>query len=61
MNIPPSLTSKTKARIALEQKALKAVCACLYYDLQDCLSETSDKELEAIINNDYTCPVCSKD
>ena len=60
MNLPKSLSDKTKARLALEEKALKAVCACLYYDLQDCLSETSDDELKAIVKGEQTCPTCSE-
>jgi redox-regulated HSP33 family molecular chaperone len=46
-------------RQMLEQQALKQVCACLYYDLADCLNETSDQELIDIINHHYDCDSCS--
>ena len=42
-------------RDSLEQLALQAVCAFQYYDLADCMNETTDYELQNIINGDYPC------
>lgn len=39
-------------REILEQQALEAVCACLYYDLADNLDSAGDDELLAIIEQD---------
>lgn len=36
----------------LEQQALKAVCACWYYDLADNIEVASDSELLAIVERD---------
>ncbi|MBN9397927.1 hypothetical protein J0I05_01820 [Candidatus Saccharibacteria bacterium] len=47
-------------REILESLAIDAVCACLYYDLQDTLEETPDKELLAIINRTEPCEVCGQ-
>jgi len=56
--IPENLIRKTPSREKLEKLATKAVCTCLYYDLQDTLSESSDEELQAIVDGDYDCPIC---
>lgn len=45
-------------RHELERLALMRVCACQYYDLADCLAETTDRELLDIINHDYRCTMC---
>lgn len=44
-------------RETLEAMAIEAVCACDYYDLMDCIDATSDKDLQAIID-DSSCAVC---
>lgn len=45
-------------RMALEKAALKEVCACQYYDLQDNLVSTSSLELIRVIAHNYDCPMC---
>jgi hypothetical protein len=45
-------------RRLLELIALREVCACKYYDLNDCLQETSEEELIEIIQNRHYCPIC---
>jgi len=45
-------------RELFEAIALQRVCACQYYDLADCIGETSDQELIYIINQNYDCPMC---
>ncbi|SEG88101.1 hypothetical protein [Marinobacterium lutimaris] len=40
------------SREELEQLALSAVPADLYYDLQDTLNETPDEDLWTIVNDD---------
>lgn len=53
------LKQYAKERKRLENTALKAICACYYYVLADCLNETSVKELEQIIaNNGVECQDC---
>ena len=47
-------------RETLESEALKAVCACLYYDLADYLEITSDDELRAIIEHKVKCDICGE-
>ena len=47
-------------RETLEAEALKAVCACLYYDLADYLDSTSDEELRAIIEHRVKCDNCGE-
>ena len=54
------LSRRSIGRLSLETAALKAVCACQYYDLADNLSITSSLELLHIINNKYDCPSCSR-
>lgn len=46
-------------RETLEAEALKEVCACMYYDLLDGIGETSDAELQAIIEHKVACD-CSE-
>lgn len=45
-------------REILEEAALQAVCACLYYDLADCLGETPNGELLDIIEGRNRCGNC---
>jgi len=45
-------------REVLEHLALEQVCACLYYDLADCIDESSDEELIAIVDGTSRCDVC---
>jgi hypothetical protein len=45
-------------RKVLERVALERVCPCLYYDLADYMSETSDDELIAIIEGEISCNDC---
>ena len=47
-------------RETLEAEALKAVCACLYYDLADYLDSTTDEELLAIIQHKVKCDICGQ-
>ena len=47
-----------RRRVVLEKIALQMVCACQYYDLADCIDESSDQELVDIINHNYDCPMC---
>lgn len=42
-------------RETLEAEALKEVCACMYYDLLDGIGETSDAELQDIIEHKVAC------
>jgi len=50
----------TVEREKLEKAALQAICACYFYDLADCLDETSDEELEQIVaNNGVECQNCA--
>ena len=48
-------------RETLEQLALQAACPCLYYDLADCLGETTDNELAAIVDGTVQCADCKGD
>lgn len=48
----------TISREDLEKQALEEVCACLYYDLADTVGETSDEDLQAIIDHTFTCDTC---
>ena len=43
-----------------EAESLKAVCACLYYDLADNLDSTTDAELRAIIDHKVKCDNCGE-
>jgi hypothetical protein len=45
-------------REQLENEALKAVCACRYYDLADYMSITTTEELLAIIEHRSMCDNC---
>jgi hypothetical protein len=45
-------------RETLEEAALLAVCACCYYDLADCLEETTNSELLDIIEGRSRCHNC---
>jgi hypothetical protein len=54
------LSRRSIGRLSLEKAALKAVCACQYYDLADNLSVTSSVELVHIINGNYDCALCGQ-
>jgi len=45
------------SREELEALAMKAVCACWYYDLADTLEETADTDLLCVIERD-PCTFC---
>jgi hypothetical protein len=55
---PGEQTGVTLDREELEEQALNEVCACRYYDLQDTLDETSDKDLRLIIDHVIPCEIC---
>jgi hypothetical protein len=55
MNLSTVLREVRLRRVILERAALQMVCACLYYDLADCIDEASDQELTDIINQNYDC------
>jgi hypothetical protein len=57
---PGEQTGVTLDREELEEQALNEVCACRYYDLQDTLRETSDKDLRLIIDHVIPCEICGK-
>ena len=59
MNVS-QLSRRQIGRLALEKTALKEICACQYYDLQDALDITSSKELLRIITHNYDCPMCGR-
>jgi hypothetical protein len=59
MNVS-NLSRRSIGRLSLEKAALKAVCACQYYDLADNLSVTSSLELVHIINGNYGCALCGQ-
>ena len=50
----------TTSREDLESQALKAISACLYYDLADTVQEESDETLQAIISGKHTCEDCGE-
>ena len=50
----------TLTREELEKAAMQAVCACQHYDLADNLENTSDEELQDIIDGNYDCEMCGK-
>ena len=54
------LSRREIGRLALEKTALKEVCACQYYDLQDNLETTKSLELIRIINHNYDCAMCGR-
>jgi redox-regulated HSP33 family molecular chaperone len=54
------LSRRSIGRLSLEKAALKAVCACQYYDLRDSLEAVSSLELMHIINHHYDCAMCSQ-
>ena len=54
------LSRRQIGRMALEKTALKEVCTCQYYDLQDNLDSTSSLELLRVINHNYDCPMCGR-
>lgn len=58
MNLSALMREVRRRRVVLEKIALQMVCACQYYDLADCIDETSDQELINIINQNYDCPMC---
>lgn len=60
MNISTLISRRSLVREALGKAALRAVCACQYYDLADSLQETSIRELVNIINGNYDCPMCGQ-
>jgi hypothetical protein len=45
-------------REVFEQIALERICACQYYDLADCIEETTDDELSSIIEGTFRCDMC---
>ncbi len=45
-------------REELESRAVEEICACRVYDLQDSLQETTDAELQAIIDHTVKCEIC---
>jgi hypothetical protein len=47
-------------REALENEAMKAVCACRYYDLADTLNESPVADLLAIITGAVPCEICGE-
>lgn len=47
-------------REELEATAIKEVCACRYYDLQDTISESSDSDLLNVINHTTKCEICGE-
>lgn len=59
MNVS-NLSRRSIGRLSLETAALKEVCACQFYDLQNSLGETSSRELLHIINHHTDCPSCSR-
>ena len=59
MNVS-TLSRRHVGRLALEKAALKAVCACRYYDLRDYLGEISSLELIHIINSNGECANCAR-
>lgn len=60
MNIKKLISRYPLDRELLESAALKEVCACLYYELQDWMTITSDQELIDIINHNYDCETCGR-
>ena len=58
MDLSTVLREVRLRRVILERAALQIVCACLYYDLADCIDSTSDQELIDIINRNYDCELC---
>ena len=58
MDLSTVLREVRLRRVILERVALQIVCACLYYDLADCIDEASDQELIDIINRNYDCEIC---
>lgn len=55
-----NLTRREIGRLALEKTALKQVCFCSFFDLQNSLPETSSLELIKIIRNKEGCPNCGR-
>jgi len=47
-------------RETLEKMALDAVCACLYYELTDTIEETSDEDLQELIQHSDKHCTCDK-
>jgi len=60
MNLSNIIQGQPLGRGVLEKTALKAVCECQYYDLLDCLRETSISELIDIIFGNYDCAMCGR-
>jgi len=58
VDIPNLVDDYPLDRDLLESMALQQVCACQYYDLTDCIGETSDEKLIDIINHNYYCSMC---
>jgi hypothetical protein len=54
------LSRRSIGRFSLEKAALKEVCACQFYDLQNRLGETSSLELMSIIRHDADCALCGR-
>jgi hypothetical protein len=55
-----NLSRRSIGRLSLETAALKTVCACQYYDLQNSLETVSSRELINIINHKSDCARCSR-
>ena len=58
MNLSTVMREVRRRRVVIEKVALQTICACQYYDLADCIDETSDQELVDIISRNYDCPMC---
>jgi hypothetical protein len=59
MNVS-NLSRRSIGRLSLEKAALKEVCACQFFDLQNSLGETSSLELMRVINHNYDCALCGR-
>jgi hypothetical protein len=54
------LSRRSIGRLSLEKAALKEICGCQFFDLQNSLSETSSRELLHIITHNYDCSLCGR-
>lgn len=53
------LRTRSEEREQLEKDALRAICACWYYNFADSIDAMTDAELEEIIaDNSVDCPDC---
>ena len=55
-----NLSRRSIGRLSLEKAALKEVCACQFFDLQNSLGETSSLELLQIIRHSDDCALCGR-